>query len=125
MAAMLQGMCSNSTISITTELVVEGLRVGVVDTDIQSPGIHVLFGLEPSKMQHTLNDFLWGKCEMADAAHNLRSQLGKEVSRELFLVPSSMEAGEIARILREGYDVGLLNDGFNDLMDDLDLVWMS
>jgi MinD-like ATPase involved in chromosome partitioning or flagellar assembly len=24
----------------------KGLRVGVYDTDIQSPGIHVLFGME-------------------------------------------------------------------------------
>ena len=30
----------------------------------------------------------------------------------LFLIPSSLKTGEIARILREGYDVGLLNDGF-------------
>jgi MinD-like ATPase involved in chromosome partitioning or flagellar assembly len=36
-------------------------------------------------------------------------------------MPSSIKAGEIARVLREGYDVGLLNDGFHDLLDDLDL----
>jgi MinD-like ATPase involved in chromosome partitioning or flagellar assembly len=40
---------------------------------------------------------------------------------ELFLIPSSIKAGEIARVLREGYDVGLLNDGFHDLLEQLDL----
>jgi septum site-determining protein MinD len=35
----------------------------------------------------------------------------------VFLVPSSIKAGEIARVLREGYDVGLLNDGFRDLIE--------
>jgi MinD-like ATPase involved in chromosome partitioning or flagellar assembly len=39
----------------------------------------------------------------------------------VYLVSSSIKAGEIARILREGYDVGLLNDGFQRLLIDLDL----
>jgi septum site-determining protein MinD len=30
-------------------------------------------------------------------------------------VPSSIKSGDIARVLREGYDVGRLNDGFQDL----------
>ena len=34
----------------------QGLRVAVVDTDIQSPGIHVLCGLGEDDMGHTLND---------------------------------------------------------------------
>ncbi|MEI7846644.1 MAG: MinD/ParA family protein, partial [Chloroflexota bacterium] len=37
------------------------------------------------------------------------------------LVPSSIKAGEIARVLREGYDVGLLNDGFEALIKNLNL----
>jgi MinD-like ATPase involved in chromosome partitioning or flagellar assembly len=32
-----------------------------------------------------------------------------------------MKVGEIARILREGYDVGLLNDGYQHLIEDLNL----
>jgi MinD-like ATPase involved in chromosome partitioning or flagellar assembly len=34
--------------------------VGVVDTDIQSPGLHILFGLDQSEIRHSLNDYLWG-----------------------------------------------------------------
>ncbi len=40
---------------------------------------------------------------------------------KVFLVPSSIKAGDIARVLREGYDVGLLNDGFHRLVEDLNL----
>ncbi|MCP4686664.1 MAG: MinD/ParA family protein [Desulfobacterales bacterium] len=112
---------SNTTANISTLLAAAGQRVGVIDTDIQSPGIHVLFGLDPTEMRHTLNDYLWGKCEMADAAHEMSSRLGMKIGGKLFLIPSSMEAKEIAKVLREGYDVGLLNDGFNELLDDLDL----
>ena len=32
---------SNTCANVTTLLAAQGMRVGVVDTDIQSPGIHV------------------------------------------------------------------------------------
>ena len=34
---------SNTTANLAALMAVEGNRVGVIDTDIQSPGIHVLF----------------------------------------------------------------------------------
>jgi len=37
----------------------EDKRVGVIDTDIQSPGIHVIFGLDGEHITSSLNDFLW------------------------------------------------------------------
>lgn len=112
---------SNTTANVAALLAQSGLRVGVVDTDIQSPGIHVLFGLRPEEMAPCLNDYLWGKCSIAETAHDVTSRLGAPVSGAVMLIPSSIEAGDIARVLREGYDVGLLNDGFNDLCRDLDL----
>jgi septum site-determining protein MinD len=36
---------SNTTANIAFVLAARGQRVRVIDTDIQSPGIHVLFGL--------------------------------------------------------------------------------
>ena len=112
---------SNTTANVTALLAAQGLRVGVIDTDIQSPGIHVLFGLEEDEMQHSLNDYLWGKCNIEDAAHDVTAHLGGNISGRVFLIPSSIKAGEIARVLREGYDVGLLNDGFHELVEALDL----
>ncbi len=115
---------SNTTANVTAILASKGLRVGVVDTDIQSPGIHVLFGLEEEHMEHSLNDYLWGKCEIKDAAMDVTASLqalDPSLNGQVFLIPSSIKAGEIARILREGYDVGLLNDGFQRLLIDLDL----
>jgi MinD-like ATPase involved in chromosome partitioning or flagellar assembly len=102
-------------------MAMRGLRVGVVDTDIASPGIHVLFGLSEENMRHSLNDYLYGKCAIEDTAHNVTSNLKVPIEGEIFLIPSSIKAGEIARFLREGYDVGLLNDGFHDLLDNLEL----
>lgn len=112
---------SNTTANIAATLASQGLKVGVIDTDIQSPGIHVLFGLDPDEMGNTLNDYLCGKCGVADAAYDMTDRLGVDVSGQIYLIPSSIRAGEIARVLREGYDVGLLNDGFHELLEDLQL----
>lgn len=118
---------SNSTSNIAANLAALGARVGVVDTDIQSPGIHVLFGYDEN-LDNTLNDFLWGKLPIERAAHDVTDRVRASVpvadGGALYLVPSSMKAGDIARVLREGYDVGTLNDGFRDLAKALDLDFL-
>ena len=122
---------SNITANMASTLATMGKRVGVVDTDIQSPGVHVLFKVEPNTLKLTLNDFLWGRCEVADTAVEVTSGIvdaqGQPVVEPpgaVFLVPSSTKAGEIARIIKEGYDVNILNEGFNKLGEDLSLDYL-
>jgi MinD-like ATPase involved in chromosome partitioning or flagellar assembly len=112
---------SNITASLATLLATNGRRVGVVDTDIQSPGIHILFGLDEAEMRHSLNDYLWGVCHIKETAHDITPRLSGEITGRVFLIPSSMKAGDIARVLREGYDVGVLRDGFHELIEALKL----
>ncbi len=112
---------SNTSANLAALMASDGLRVGVVDTDIQSPGIHVLFGLEQETIEHSLNDYLWGKCDIEQAAHDVTPNLKGAIPGKVYLIPSSIKAGEIARIIREGYDVGLLNDGFQRLIAELEL----
>jgi MinD-like ATPase involved in chromosome partitioning or flagellar assembly len=115
---------SNTTANLAALLAMGGARVGVVDTDIQSPGIHILFNLEEAEMVHSLNDYLWGKCGIKETAHDVTGHLGAPVKGQVFLIPASIKAGEIARILREGYDVGLLNDGFRDIVSQMELDYL-
>lgn len=112
---------SNTSANLAALLALSGRRVGVVDTDIQSPGIHVLFGLDETDMPNSLNDYLWGECDIADAAVDVTERIGIKSGGKVFLIPSSVKTNEIARVLREGYDVGLLNDGFEDLIEELKL----
>lgn len=112
---------SNTTANLAAQIAAMGYRVGVIDTDIQSPGIHVLFNLQEKEITVALNDYLWGKCEIVKAAYDVTSRLGAPVNGRVFLVPSSVKANEIARILREGYDVGRLSDGYEDMIRDLRL----
>ncbi len=120
---------SNLTANLTCALAARGNRVAVIDTDIQSPGIHVLFQLQPGEMQHSLNDYLHGRCAIEDAAFDVTRILAE--SRKpiadggaIYLIPSSIQTGEIARILNEGYDVGLLNDGIRQVIQRLNLDYL-
>jgi MinD-like ATPase involved in chromosome partitioning or flagellar assembly len=112
---------SNTTANLTALLANQGQRVGVVDTDIQSPGIHALFGLDEENMTYSLNDYLNGKCDIQQAAHDVTNTLGSPIKGKIYLVPSSIKTGEIMRVLKDGVDPGLLNDGFHSLLEELRL----
>ena len=115
---------SNLTANLSTTLAAQGRRVGIVDTDIQSPGIHVIFNLEESQINRALNDYLWGQCAIEDTAYNITPASVAAKGGVMFLIPASIKAGEIARVLREGYDVDLLADGFNALLERLKLDYL-
>lgn len=115
---------SNFTANLATATALKGHRVAVVDTDLPSPGIHNLFGLEPEQTGKTLNSYLWGECPIEDAAYNIGTAHGIGESGQLFLVPASVKADDIARILKDGYDVRLMNDGFRNLVKGLQLDYL-
>jgi MinD-like ATPase involved in chromosome partitioning or flagellar assembly len=120
---------SNTTANLAVLVARAGRRVGIIDTDIQSPGVHVLFRVKEDEFEHSLNDYLWGKCRIEEAAFDVTARAIGSVTEDaerprLFLIPSSIRTGEIARILREGYDVGLLNDGLQDLLKRLELDYL-
>jgi MinD-like ATPase involved in chromosome partitioning or flagellar assembly len=122
---------SNTSANLAAALALGGLRVGIVDTDIQSPGVHVLFGLDRVATSAagrsalpTLNDYLWQRCAVEEAAHDVTPSEVAVAGGTLFLVPSSLKPGEIARVLREGYDVDRLSDGFTRLGQALALDYL-
>src|SRR5690349_11920852 len=94
---------SNITANLAALLAAEGYRVGVIDTDIQTPGIHVLFDVDEDR--RSLNDYLWGKCELQDTTFNVTPRLKVDVPGELliipkgqlFLIPASVHVDEISR----------------------------
>jgi len=115
---------SNLTANLATTIAQQGNRVAVIDTDLQSPGIHTLFGIDERSTDKTLNDYLWDRSPIQDTVYDVTSQLEIEASGRLFLIPASVNAEEIARILSEGYNVSLLNDGFRQLIKELDLDYL-
>lgn len=118
---------SNITANLAVLTALRGQRVGIVDTDVQSPGIHVLFGFDEDRVDKALNDYLWGRCRIEDTAYDVSAVLAPASpppEAAVFLIPSSLRTGEIARVLREGYDVSRLNDGFRELQHALKLDYL-
>jgi septum site-determining protein MinD len=112
---------SNLTANVAGLLALDGQRVGVIDTDIQSPGIHILFGLHGDQITSSLNDYLWGKSDIKDTAMDVTPNLGAAIPGHVYLIPASVRPGEITRVLREGYDAQRLAQGFRQLTEDLQL----
>jgi MinD-like ATPase involved in chromosome partitioning or flagellar assembly len=121
---------SNTTANLAAQAALRGKRVAIVDTDIQSPGIHVLFGLDEAKMGHTLNEYLRGECSIQTVAYAIGSGgeggagVKQLVRQSMWLIPSSINGKEISRVIKQGYDVSVLNKGFNSLAKDLNLDYL-
>ena len=121
---------SNLTANVAATIASQGKRVGVVDTDITSPGIHALFGLDDEKMDKALNDYLWGTCAVEDTAYDMSGTLkiGKGdvtlMGGDVYLIPSSIRAREISKVLKQGYNVEMLNDGLRELIHKLGLDYL-
>lgn len=114
---------SNITANLAYMLMKQNKRVAVVDTDVQSPGIHVIFNVDQNSLRYSLNDFLWRKCNIEEAVVEVALQHGNGCGK-LFLIPSSTDTGDIARIINDGYNVELLSEGFNRLCEKLDLDFL-
>ncbi len=116
---------SNITANLAYLAARQGRRVAVLDTDLQSPGVHVVLGLKSERLVYTLSDYLFGRCEIEEAAYDLSEDLELgDSGGALFLLPSSMKVEAIVRIVSEGYDVSKLNDHFGELMQELKLDLM-
>ncbi|AFZ44807.1 cobyrinic acid ac-diamide synthase [Halothece sp. PCC 7418] len=118
---------SNVTANLSAVLAKSGKRVAVVDTDIQSPGIHVLFGFDDEDIQTSLNDYVWGKLPISQVSYDVTRVLGQAKTSstgQLYLVPSSTSTEDIARVLREGYDIEYLSEGLQALAEELNLDYL-
>jgi len=115
---------SNTTANLACLAALGRKRVGIVDTDIQSPGIHVIFGLDEGKVNRALNDFLWDRCTIGETAYDVSPAPVVMAGGRVFLIPASLKPGEIARVLREGYNVNRLGEGMQELVRHLKLDYL-
>ena len=111
---------SNLTANLAHCFANQGARVGIIDTDIQSPGIHVLFGLGESVTKYCLNDYLKGECSIKDTVYDVSGRLSLPEGR-ISLIPSRLTAAAIVGMLKEGFDVQRLSTAVSDLSSGLKL----
>ncbi|MFZ4665886.1 MAG: MinD/ParA family ATP-binding protein [Prochlorotrichaceae cyanobacterium] len=115
---------SNITANIALMIASTGKRVGIVDSDLQSPGIHVLFGLEQNDLQHTLNNYLWEQCTLKDVVYDVTPNAIKARNGMIVLAPGSYKIDEITRIVQEGYDITTLGVAVNQMAEDWELDYL-
>ncbi|MDX1662149.1 MAG: MinD/ParA family protein [Candidatus Promineifilaceae bacterium] len=109
--------------NVATLLAVDSLRVALVDINFGAPALHLFFGLTGGELRFTLNDYLWGNCDIEDSAYDIsrRLRVGTDLAGSLYLVPASPRYTEVRRMLRGGYFIELIGDSFQELSEKLDL----
>jgi MinD-like ATPase involved in chromosome partitioning or flagellar assembly len=107
--------------NVAALMALDGKRVGIVDTDVQSPGIHSMFGPDEDHVTYALSDYLSGRCAISQTAHDVSAGLGPDLPGAVFVIPSSRTAGEITRALDGELAVALLNDALRRLIREVQL----
>lgn len=116
---------SNLTANIASIMAQAGHRVAIVDTDLPSPGIHILFGLGEEQIKYTLNNYLWGQCAIEDVVQDVSQIMTQKTANSaIYLLPSSTKLADISRVLREGFDCELLLEGFKKLIQSFKLDYL-
>lgn len=120
--SFLRGVGRTSIVANLAALLgIAGRRVGVIDADFSAPSLHYPFQLGEREHTWSLNDYLQGSCEIGDVAHEVTPDpVGVSAGRVL-LIPASVKAADIARILRDGYNLEHLSAGLERLKADFDL----
>jgi PAS domain S-box-containing protein len=106
---------SSIAANVAVLLAAAGQRVGLLDADLQSPGVHLLLGQSGKDLGHTLDDFLLGNCRIDELAIDVTGKLGQHVDGKLFLIPASVNPGTMAQILSQGYDAQRLTQSLYEL----------
>lgn len=112
---------SSIAANVAALLAASGQRVGLVDADLQSPGLHALLGQAGKSFDHTLNDFLLGNCGIDQLAIDVTAHLGRAVSGQVYLIPASSNPGTMAQVLSQGYEAQRITQAFHELTELLKL----
>lgn len=129
---------SSLTANLAVTIASQDYRVAILDTDFQSLGVHLLFGLDESQLRGTFNDYLYGQQTIAEIAHDVSDCLINTEQKDekslpflvnpnqgsIYLIPSSFKTGEIARWLYGGFDLTFLFDSFSELIKQLSLDYL-
>ncbi len=113
---------SSVVANLASLLALQNKKIGVLDANLQAPGLGVFYGLNREQVTRTYNDYLRGSCAAKDIAYPARNALeNAETAGSIYVIPASTRSEEIAAVLAEGYDVDLLQESFYALDDALDL----
>jgi septum site-determining protein MinD len=98
-----------------------GQNVCLIDTDISSPGLHIMLGLDETGINCFLNDYLEDRCSIADAVVDATDHLSASVPGRIFLVPSNPSPSIAMQTRWDREAADRLADGYYELAESLNL----
>lgn len=108
---------STITANVAAALAASGKQVGVMDMDLEGPGLHVIFNIDPDQIQYTLNDVLMDHARPEQAALKMNERLGLDGQGALYFSPASVKITEMLRTLRTGFEVESFSNAISKLQD--------
>lgn len=107
--------------NIATLMASEGLRVGVIDADLQSESLHIHFNLPEKEITYTFNDYLFDRCDGRQVVYDVTPRHAISTPGCVLLIPASSDFSKTFQVLRQGYNIELITDGLWQLADQLEL----
>ena len=112
---------SNLLASCAMLLAMGGKRVGIIDTDFQSPSDHILFGLPENKLEKTINDYLWGNIACRNVVYDVTPT---DISGKIYLAPASPDMQQILQVLHGSSEADKLNKAFSEISKAFELDFL-
>lgn len=119
---------TNIIANLSLILAEKGFNVGVVDTDVTTPGLHINYGLGDNQLYPTLTEFYLHKYDSEDIIHDISGLY--PTKGKLYLIPSNLNQEIIEEIIShrsnrnspniEG-DLGILFRLLKELSDKYDI----
>ena len=112
---------SSLIVNLAVLLTMQGRRVALIDTNFQAPSLHLFFGLPDGDDIHTLNDYLWDKCDILSAVRDVTPTLGPNVGGKLFVISASDQIADIMQFIRAPLNIDRYINGLEKLEKELAL----
>lgn len=112
---------STIAVNLATLSASQGRRVGIVDTNLQSPSVQRMVNLDDSKISYRLNDFLLGRCDISQAIYDVTAHVSPALTGRIFIVPANADPAEAAYLLHKGYNVDAFHEGLRQIRKGLEL----
>lgn len=114
---------STTTANVATALASMGYKVATVDLDLSSPGLHVIYNVNQADLKHTLNDYIYGRCDLQDCVTDITKGLGVPKG-ELMFLGSSMKPEEISKLMKKDYEESFYKKLAKEMETELDLDYL-
>lgn len=114
---------STLTANIAVALALKGRRVGIMDMDLEGPGLHVFFDVDPDKLRFTINDVLAGVCPPEAACVRLSEKLPLN-GGEIYYSPASVKVSEIMRTLKTGFELEMFENAIKRMQEKYGLHYL-